>query len=60
PSNRHTWQSSPLTSGQEYQFTIPIATAPWPDGVETKNSDVQAATADSSVPTGPVLTARIT
>jgi len=52
---RYTWQSGPLTDGQTYRFTIRIATALWPSGIKTQNTDEHAATADSSVPATPVL-----
>ncbi len=57
--SRYTYQSAPLTDGQTYRFTIRIATAPWPAGLETVNTDAHPATADSSVPTAPCLSAQL-
>mgnify|MGYP006289656023 CR=1 FL=1 len=56
---RFTWQSEPLTDGQTYRFTIRVATASWPEGLETRNTGATAATADSSTPTAPVLTTQL-
>jgi len=56
-TGRWSWQSAPLTDGQAYRFTIRTATAPWPDGLETQNTDAQAATADVDQPAAPDLTA---
>jgi len=58
-ATRFTWRSAPLADGQEYRFCIHIATAPYPSGVETSNSDHHAAEADSSVPSPPTLTASL-
>jgi len=58
-ATRFTRQSAPLTNGQEYRFTIRIATASWPTGLETQNTDPQAATADSPVPASPLLDAAV-
>ncbi len=55
---RYTWQSAPLTDGQTYRFVIRIATAPWPDGIETQNTDSHAATANASAPSTPLLSLR--
>jgi len=55
-ATRYTYQSAPLTDGQEYHFVICIATAPWPDGIETQNTDEHAATPDGDVPSVPLLT----
>ena len=38
---------------------VRIATVAHPGGVETQNTDEHAATADSDVPTAPVLSASI-
>jgi hypothetical protein len=56
-ATRYTWQSAPLTDGQTYRFTIRIATAAWPSGLETQNTDGRPATADVDAPTAPVLSA---
>jgi len=58
-ATRYTYQSAPLTDGQEYHFVICIATAPYTDGVETSNTDERPAMADSSVPTAPGLSAQL-
>jgi hypothetical protein len=58
-ATRYTWQSAPLTDGQTYRFTIRIATAPWPAGLETHNTDGHSATADSSAPLPPLLSVEI-
>jgi hypothetical protein len=52
-ATRYTWQSSPLTDGQTCRFTIRIATAAWPSGLETQNTDEHRATADLDAPTTP-------
>lgn len=57
-ATRYTWQSGPLTDGQTHRFVLRVATAPWPDALQTQNTDEHAATADSSVPTAPILSAQ--
>jgi len=58
-ATRFTWQSTPLTDGQEYRFVVRIANHPWPDGVETQNADEHAAVCDATQPSAPSLTAAI-
>ncbi|MCK4374626.1 MAG: hypothetical protein KAX19_04825 [Candidatus Brocadiae bacterium] len=56
---RYTWQSAPLTDGEEYRFAIRIAAIPWRRVLGTQNTDEHAATADSDAPTAPVLAAQV-
>jgi len=58
-ATRYTWQSEPLTGGQEYRFVVRIATAAWPSGIETQNIASHAATADSDMPEAPELIATL-
>jgi hypothetical protein len=55
----YAWTSGALTDGVTYRFGVRIATAAWPDGVETQNLGVVYATADSDVPATPELTAQV-
>jgi len=55
----YTWQSGPLTDGQEYRFCVRIATAPWPGGTETQGTREHVMAASSAAPAAPTLTARI-
>jgi len=59
-ATRYTWDSAPLTDDQEYRFVVRAATAAWPAGIETQNTDEHAATADADQPAAPVLTASVT
>jgi hypothetical protein len=56
---RYTWQSAPLTDGQTYHFTVRIATAAHPAGIETQNTDEVAASPDKTLPPVPVLIAQV-
>jgi len=47
-ATRYTWQSEPLTDGQEYRFVVRIATAAHPDGIETRNTEHYSATPSGS------------
>jgi hypothetical protein len=58
-ASRYTWQSAPLTDGQAYRFVVRVATAPWPAGIETQNTDEHVAIPDTSVPTAPALAAQV-
>jgi len=58
-ATRYTWQSDALTDGHPYLFTIRIATAACPAGIETQNLDIHMAVSNSSVPATPVLAAQI-
>ena len=49
--------ASASRSSGECHFCVRIATAPWPDGLETQNTDEHTAAADSSVPAAPVVSA---
>ena len=48
-----------ITHGQTYHFSVRVATAAWPAGIETQNTDEHAAVADTTVPDAPVSSARI-
>jgi hypothetical protein len=56
---RYPWQSEPLGDGIEYRFVVRIATAAWPTGVETQNTDEHTAQADANSPAAPELTAHL-
>ncbi len=58
-ATRYTWQSAPLTDGQTYRFVIRVATAPWPAGLETQNTDSHPAATDVSSPVTPALAAEL-
>jgi len=58
-ATRYTWQSTPLTDGQEYRFVIRIATAAWPEGFETSNADAYISIPDSSTPAIPILIGKL-
>jgi len=53
------WTSEALTNDVTYQFCVRIGTAAWPAGLETSNTDLHAATADSDVPVAPVLSVTV-
>lgn len=55
-ATRYDWTSGPLTNEQEYRFVVRVATAAWPAGLETSNTDEHSATADSDQPASPELT----
>ncbi len=55
-ATRYTYQSAPLTDGQEYRFVVRVATASWPDGIQTQNAGEYVATADASAPVVLLLT----
>ncbi len=52
---RYAWRSAALTDGQEYRFVVRIATAAWPDGLETQGTDDQPATVDTHEPSLPAM-----
>ena len=53
------WQSEALVDETTYKFVVRIATDAWPAGFETQNTDEHAATASSSAPSAPDVTAEI-
>jgi hypothetical protein len=61
PTNaaRFTWQSLPLTNGQEYGFTVRIGSATYPAGIEMQSPDIKVAQADDTTPAQPYLFAEI-
>ena len=58
-ATRYTWTSGPLAHGTTYRFAVRAATAAYPSGIETQNTDVHAATADTTVPAATVLSTRV-
>jgi len=52
---RYTYQSAPLTDGQTYRFVVKVATAPWPAGIETQNTDEHTVMVDTEQPDAPEL-----
>ncbi len=55
---RYSWQSGVLTDGQEYRLVVRIATAGFPDGIETENSKECSAVADTTGAEAPALCAK--
>jgi hypothetical protein len=55
-ATRYTWQSGRLTDGQTCCFTIRIATAPWPNGLEPSTLDSYTVSAEFDVPASPDFT----
>ena len=53
------WTSDALTDGETYTFVVRVATADWPGGIETENTDEHSATVDDDVPDAPELTATV-
>jgi len=53
------WTSGVLEDGGRYLFVVRIATAAWPNGIETQNTAAVGAVAESDVPTTPILTATV-
>ena len=59
-ATRYAWQTGPLIHGQTYRFAVRAATAAYPAGIETQNTDVHPATADAMAPAATVLSAHLT
>jgi len=58
-SGSYSWTSAVLLSGLPYMFVVRIATAAWPAGIETQNTDAVSATPNADEPDAVTLSLEV-